>query len=59
MLFYDYILSTKSQTKTNAVHGEFQMHPKKPVLLLHAPFILPSFFKREEKKGKKYPVVVK
>jgi hypothetical protein len=25
----------------------------KPVLLLHSPFLLPSFFIREEKKGKK------
>ena len=25
----------------------------KPVLLLHSPFLLPSFFRREEKKGKK------
>ena len=36
---------------------EFQIYPEKnglkPVLLLHSPFLLPSFFRREEKKGKK------
>ena len=34
--------------------GEFYMHPeKKTLLLLHSLFLLPSFFRREEKKGEK------
>ena len=42
--------------------GEYRLDPEKSslkmVLLLPSPFLLTSFFRREEKKGKKYPVVV-